>query len=149
MSNVLVVNDPMHPENNGKVFLWQYGPSIHSKIMAAMIPEYEDQTPVPVFDMWAGATFRIRIKDKQNFVNYDDSTFDSPSAIHTDDSVLETVYNGMHDLAEFESEDNYKTHDQLDGEMRKVLGALMLLFQIVLEFNLVVLVKKLKEMAQI
>lgn len=124
ISNIVVVNDPAHPENNGKVFLFEYGPSIHKKIMAAMVPEYEDQSPCNVFDMWEGANFRYRSKDKAGYVNYDDSTFDPAGELHQDNNVLEVFYNGMHDLTEFEKEEapNYKSYEDLDKEMRKVLG---------------------------
>ncbi len=122
-SNIVVINDPANPDNNGKVFLFEYGPAIHKKIIAAMVPEYADQAPVPVYDMWEGATFRLRTKDKSSYLNYDDSTFDPPSVLHQDDNVLETFYNGMHDLTEFEAETNYKSFEELDKNMRKVLGA--------------------------
>jgi hypothetical protein len=122
ISNIVVVSDPAHPENNGKVFLFEYGPAIHKKIIAAMVPEYEDQSPIPVFDMWEGATFRLRTKDKSGFLNYDDSTFDPASLLHKDDAVLEKFFDGMHDITEFEAESNYKSYADLDKDMRKVLG---------------------------
>ena len=123
VSNIIVVNDPAHPENNGKNFLFEYGPAIHKKIVAAMVPEYEDQQPVQIFDMWKGATFRLRTKDKSGYLNYDDSTFDPPSVLHADEAILEQFYNGMIPLDEFDLPSNYKTFAELDTQMRKVLGA--------------------------
>ena len=123
MANIVVISDPEHPENNGKNFIYEYGPAIHKTIMAAMVPEYADQSAVAVFDMWEGATFKIRTKDKAGFLNYDDSCFDAPAALHQDDNVLETIYNGMIDLGEFESEANYKSYDELTIQLKKVLGA--------------------------
>ena len=121
--NIVVVNDPANPENNGKVFLYEWGPAIHEKLMAAQYPQYEDQTPIHVFDMFAGANFRLRTKDKSGFVNYDDSSFDSPSQLHQDTNVMENFYNAMYDLEEFENESNYKSYEELTKEMTKVLGA--------------------------
>ena len=49
-SNIYVVRDPAHPENEGKVFLYKYGKKIFDKISAAMQPEFEDETPIDPFD---------------------------------------------------------------------------------------------------
>ena len=48
-SNVYVVSDPKHPENEGKVMLFRYGKKIFDKITAAMQPEFEDETPINPF----------------------------------------------------------------------------------------------------
>ena len=122
ISNIVVISDPAHPENNGQNFLFEYGPAIHKMIISAMVPEYDDQQPVEVYDMWKGATFRLRSKDKGGNVNYDSSAFDAPSCLHADDNIMERFYNGMIDLSEFEAENLYKPYDELDKAMRKTLG---------------------------
>ena len=122
IANIVVVDDPARPENNGKQFLYKYGKSIHDKIMGAWYPEYADKQGIPVFDLWDGANFRIRTKDKSGFLNYDDSEFDLPAPLHRDDTLLEKWYNGMHDLNEIDDAKNYKSWDDLNKEMRKVLG---------------------------
>lgn len=123
VANIVVLEDKANPENQGKTFLFEYGPAIHKLVMAKMVPEHEDQTPCNVFDLWEGANFRIRTKDKSGYVNYDDSTFESPSALHSDDDVLEKIYNSMIALDEFEARDNYKTYAELEAKMLEVLGA--------------------------
>ena len=40
-SNILVVSDPKHPENEGKVMLFRYGKKIFDKMMEAMQPAFE------------------------------------------------------------------------------------------------------------
>src|SRR6056300_1981189 len=45
-SNIYVVKDPVNPTNEGKVFLFKYGKKIFDKIMEAMQPEFEDETPI-------------------------------------------------------------------------------------------------------
>ena len=37
-SNILVIKDPLHPENEGRVFLYKYGKKIHEKLVEAMKP---------------------------------------------------------------------------------------------------------------
>ena len=88
-SNIYVVKDPKHPENEGKVFLYKYGKKIHDKILAAMQPEFQDETPVNVFDLWEGANFKLKIKKVAGYWNYDSSEFDSVSALSADDDELE------------------------------------------------------------
>ena len=43
-SNIYVVSDPKHPENEGKVFLFRYGKKIYDKLMEALQPQFEDET---------------------------------------------------------------------------------------------------------
>ena len=53
-SNILVVNDPKHPENEGKVFLYRFGKKIFDKLTEAMSPQFEDETALNPFDFWEG-----------------------------------------------------------------------------------------------
>ena len=59
-SNIYVVRDPAHPENEGKVFLYKFGKKIYDKVTAAMQPEFEDETPINPFDLWEGANFKAQ-----------------------------------------------------------------------------------------
>ena len=124
VANIVVVNDPAHPENNGKNFLYEYGPSIQDIIIGAMAPKYADQAKVPVFDLWAGANFNLRSCEDKQFLSYKDSEFSPAGVLHPDDAFLEKVYNGMIDLTEFEKEEgNYKSYDELKKQCVKILGA--------------------------
>ena len=100
-SNIYVVKDPKHPENEGKVFLYKYGKKIHDKILAAMQPEFQDETPVNVFDLWEGANFKLKIKKVAGYWNYDSSEFDSVSALSADDDDLETIWKTEYSLEAF------------------------------------------------
>jgi len=51
IANILVVSDPKHPENEGKVFLFKFGKKIFDKIMDKARPTFEDEKPVNVFDL--------------------------------------------------------------------------------------------------
>ena len=80
-SNIYVVSDSKNPENEGKVFLFRYGKKIFDKLMAAMQPEFEDESPINPFDFWQGADFKIKIKKVAGFWNYDSSEFAAPSPL--------------------------------------------------------------------
>lgn len=125
-SNIYVVKDPLNPENEGKVFLYKFGKRIFDKLMAKMQPDENDYDPQPAFnpfDLWKGADFKLKIKQVAGYWNYDDSVFTTPGTLgNYDDERLEEVYNSMHDLASFTSDDQFKSYDELDARLKAVLG---------------------------
>ena len=122
-SNILVVKDPKNPSNEGKVFLYKYGKKIHDKILAAMKPEFQDETPVNVFDLWEGANFKLKIKKVAGFWNYDSSEFDSVSALSSDDTELEATWKSEHSLEAFVARDQFKSYEDLEKRLQLVLGS--------------------------
>lgn len=122
-SNILVVKDPANPQNEGKVFLYQYGKKIWDKINDLMQPEFEDETPVNPFDFWEGADFKLKIRQVEGYRNYDKSEFDSPSELFEgDDDMLEKTYESLYSLQEMVSPDKFKSYDELKQKLDKVLG---------------------------
>jgi hypothetical protein len=122
-SNIYVVNDPKNPDNNGKVFLFKYGKKIHDKILAAMQPEFQDETPVNVFDFWEGANFKIKIKTVGGYWNYDASEFSSPAVLSSDDDEMEAIWKQAYSLEAFVAPSEFKSYDDLETRMNSVLGA--------------------------
>ena len=93
VSNILVISDPENPQNNGKVFLYQFGKRIFDKVMDVMQPQFADENPVNPYDFWEGADFKIKIRKVDGWVNYDKSEFSSPSALMDgNEAELESVY---------------------------------------------------------
>jgi len=121
-SNIYVVSDPKHPENEGKVFLYKYGKKIHDKILAAMQPEFQDETPINVFDFWEGANFKLKIKTVAGFWNYDSSEFAAPAALSTDDEEMENIWKTAHSLEAFTAPDQFKTYEALQTRLNAVLN---------------------------
>ena len=121
-ANIYVVKDPSNPQNEGKVFLYQFGKKIWDKINEAMNPEFEDETPVNPFDFWEGADFKLKIRNVEGYRNYDKSEFDSPSALLDDDDALEKVYNSLYSLQEFLDPKNFKSYAELETKLNRVLG---------------------------
>ena len=120
-SNIYVVSDSKHPENEGKVFLYRYGKKIFDKLMAAMQPEFEDESPINPFDFWEGANFKLKIRKVDGYWNYDKSEFETPSALG-DDSMIEGVWKKQYALKEFTASTNFKSYEELKTRLDAVLS---------------------------
>ena len=122
-SNILVVSDPKHPENEGRVFLFRYGKKIFDKMMEAMQPAFEDETPINPFDFWEGADFKLKIRKVDGFWNYDKSEFSKPSPISDDESKIESIWKSQYSLAEkLDVNNNFKTYDELSARFHAVIS---------------------------
>lgn len=123
VSNIIVIKDPENPQNEGKVFKFEYGKKIWDKINDVMNPEFDDEVPVDPFDFWEGANFRLKIRKVEGWRNYDKSDFDSPSALAGgDEAKLEEIYEQLHDLGEYIDPAEYKSYAELERKMIEVLG---------------------------
>ena len=122
-SNIYVVKDPAHPENEGKVFLFKYGKKIFEKISSALKPEFEDESPTDAFDLWTGANFKLKVRMADGYPNYDKSEFETPSVLGGfEDEDLEELWKKCNSLKEFVSPENFKSYDQLKTRLDTVLG---------------------------
>lgn len=121
-SNIYVVQDKAHPENEGKVFLFKFGKKIFDKVTAAMQPEFEDEKPIDPFDFWNGANFKVKITKKDGYWNYDKSEFDSPGPLSDDDDEMEAIWKKSYPLADFVNPEKFKSYDQLKNRLNTVLG---------------------------
>jgi len=121
-SNIYVVSDSKNPQNEGKVFLFRYGKKIFDKLMAAMQPEFEDETPVNPFDFWEGANFKLKIRKVDGYWNYDKSEFEASSALFDNDGQIEDVWNKAYALSEFSASTNFKSYEELKARLDVVLS---------------------------
>lgn len=122
VSNIYVVKDPKHPENEGKTFLFRYGKKIMEKLTGAMNPQFEDETPFDPFDLWTGANFKLKIRKVDGYQNYDSSEFDSPGPLKDNDDEMEAIWKAEHSLSEIVDPKNFKTYDELKTKLDRVLG---------------------------
>jgi hypothetical protein len=112
-SNILVVSDPKHPENEGKVF---------DKITEAMQPAFEDEAAINPFDFWKGANFKLKIRKVDGYWNYDKSEFETPTDVATDDNAIKEIWAKQYALKPFLAADNFKTYDELKEKLNRVLA---------------------------
>jgi hypothetical protein len=121
ISNIQVVEDSGNPANNGKVFLFKYGKKIFNKLNEAMNPEFADEEAMNPFDLWAGANFKLKIRQVEGYRNYDRSEFDKPSALSNDDAELERIWKSEFSLKAFLDPSNFKSYEELSEKLNKVL----------------------------
>ncbi len=120
-ANIYVVKDPLHPENEGKVFLYKFGKKIFDKILASMQPEFDDEEPINPFDFWQGANFKLKITKVAGYWNYDKSDFGPVSPLLDDDEALEAIWKKEYSLQDIIAPDKFKTYEQLEKRMNDVL----------------------------
>ena len=122
ISNVYIVQDSGNPDNEGKVFLYKYGKKIFDKLNEAMNPQFADEEAVNPFDLWAGANFKLKIRNVEGYRNYDKSEFDKAGPLFNEDDAMEAVWKKEHSLQSFLDASNFKSYDELQAKLTKVLG---------------------------
>jgi len=121
-ANIYVVRDPAHPENEGRVFLFKFGKKIFDKILNAMQPEFEDETPINPFDFWTGANFKLKLVKKDGYWNYDKSEFAASKPLMEDDDALEAIWEKQHLLQPLVAADQFKSYQDLEKRLKYVIG---------------------------
>ena len=122
-ANILIIDDPKHPEFNGQVKLFKFGKKIFDMIMDKARPTFEDESPINVFDYWEGANFKLKMLTVDKFPNYDKSSFTLPVPLSDDEEVILDVANKQYKLAEFLDKKNFKTYAELKAKLETVLSS--------------------------
>lgn len=124
VANILVITDPKHPENEGKVFLYKFGKKIFEKITQAIEPEFEDEKATNPFDLWEGANFKLKIRNFENFRNYDKSEFEASSPLlDGDDAALEALWKKEYNLNALIAPTTFKSYEALKTKFDQIVGA--------------------------
>lgn len=124
-ANILVVKDPMNPENEGKVFKFRFGKKIMDKITAAIAGNPDlDEPGIAVTCPFGGANFTLKAKKVGEWANYDDSGFGVPAPIKgiDDEAVQKAIFEGMSDLRPITAPDQFKPTAELTAKFTKVFG---------------------------
>lgn len=134
-SNILVIKDPAHPENEGKVFLFRYGKKIFDKIQERIPKSLPDGTmethdstdpdflKFNPYNFWEGADFKLKARLVEGYRSYDKSEFVAPAALFGgDDTKIENLWKTQYSLNELIAPKNFKTYEELKARLDKVLG---------------------------
>lgn len=126
ITNILVINDPANPDNNGKVKLFRFGKKIFDKINSVMFPEFEDMEAFNPFDPWDGANFKLRVRKVEGYTNYDKSEFGAREVLNEDDDQLEELLSQTYNLSEFVEPSKFKSKEELSARLNKVLSSVVI-----------------------
>lgn len=124
MSNIIVIKDPKNPENEGKIFLFSYGQKIFDKLTTAMNPPEEyGESPRDPYGFFEGCVVKLKIKQKDGFRNYDDTTVEPASDLYEgDEEQLMAVLEKMYDLGEFTDVKRFKSVEDIKKNFDRVVG---------------------------
>lgn len=130
IANIVCINDTVNPDNNGKVFLWEFGATIYKQIDGKVNPQNKLQQPSIVFDYVNGENYNL-IGKKNSFRapdgkvrEYDDfkeaSGFTGKSSLS--DAEIQSFDSQLHDMGEWLPENILKPFDQLKEKFDSVMG---------------------------
>lgn len=122
ISNIVVLSDSSNPDNEGKVFLYKYGKKIMAKLEEAMEPQFVDEEAFNPFDLFAGANFKLKIRNVEGYRNYDKSEFDACAPLFKDDELMEKVWKSQYPLKPFLDPSNFKSYSELKAKLARVLA---------------------------
>ena len=120
ITNIKVIKDPLNPENEGKIFLFEMSETLANKIKDAMMPSEEEMAlgtePKRVYDPVKGNSFMLKIKKGTNKIfTYEDSKF-----VETQDGIYDSydeaekdIEKNAYRLSEFLEPSFYKSYDEL------------------------------------
>ena len=116
-ANILVVDDPVNPDNNGTVKILGYGAQIKKVIEEGMSGDDAEDVGGRMFDFSKeGCNLRIKVeKNKAGFPNYDRSKFLKPSA------VTVTMEDALEEAHDFEPLLNRKSTAEMKSMMETSL----------------------------
>ena len=125
ITNIYVVKDPLNPQNEGKVFLWEFGYKLNDKFLSAMAPSKEDielgTKPKELYNPIEGNSVMLKIKKSSGFFNYDDTAIMEASGICTEDEWPD-IQAQTYSLSEFQSAEHFGTYDELKIKLDKTLN---------------------------
>jgi len=98
--NVLVINDPVNPDNNGQVKLLRYGKQLQKIILDAIEGDDAEDLGARIFDLSPnGVNLRIKVEKQGDFPSYVSSKFSMPTAIvDMDDNKVKKIYDSAYEL---------------------------------------------------
>ena len=126
VSNILVIKNPANPDDEGKVFLYQYGQKIYDKMKQLMFPSDEDMLDpdfksfVP-FDLEEGADFLLKVKKQGDFPNYDDSKFSAQKPLG-DEKKIDSIMGKTYELSEFMAPEKFPENTETIKTLGTILG---------------------------
>lgn len=98
--NIYVVDDPVNPDNNGKIKVLRYGKQLHNIINNAIAGEDAEEYGAKIFDLGGnGVNFKIKVEKQGDYPLYTSSRFTSVGRdLGLSKDKQEEIYNSIIDL---------------------------------------------------
>lgn len=133
ITNIIVIKDPSNPENDGKVFLWEFGTKLKDKFFSWMKPSEDElalgTTPKPLYNPVSSYNIKLKAHRGSNtFVSYENSevfgelTSIIPGKKVSEEDALKYLADNCYDLNEFLSPEYYKSYNELKAKFEGYLG---------------------------
>jgi hypothetical protein len=131
VTNILVIKDPANPDNNGKVFLWEFGVKLLEKFNSWIKPSEQelvmDQKPMNIFHPVEGYNITLKIRPDQFSFTYDDTTINTtPCSIHPkvvdEASAKKFIDANTYELNELLKPESFDSYETLKAKFEKYLG---------------------------
>jgi len=126
VTNIKVIKDPANPQNEGKIFLWSFGPKLKDKFMAALTPSDSEvamgEEPKQLYHPLKGHNIKLKIKKVAGFLNYDDTEIMSQSSAYSDmEEAKKDITENSFNVEELNAEKEFLTYEELKGKLKYVL----------------------------
>ena len=129
VANIIVLKDPLQPENEGKVFLYDMSQKFKDKLEQAVNPSQQDVALSverrEIFNPTRGRVMRLLARKQSNdMVSYDSSEFVKQDPIWADPQVAyDNIVAKCYKLSDFLKPEAYKSYDELKQEFDRVTFA--------------------------
>lgn len=130
-ANILVIKDGTNPENNGKVMIFQFGNAVKKILDKTQEKKFESDVVFDPYDFWEGANLNLNLtSEARKFKGrdtrvplWDAAKWDTPSPLFGgDDAKIQEIWEKEHSLFEYYDRANFKSYDELEKQLRKVLN---------------------------
>jgi len=124
--NILVLSDPANPENNGKVFLFEFGKQVYDKLKEALHPDTDEELLL-FFDEINGANFKVKVVKEGQFPTWVNSKFLSNSSLEDElekakiEESVEEILEKCFNIKEIIEGNTYKTFDEIKSKFENYL----------------------------
>lgn len=111
--NIYVIDDPVNPDNNGKIKVLRYGKQLHTIINSAIAGDDAEEYGAKIFDLGKdGVNFKIKVEKQGDYPVYTSSRFTSVGRdLGLSKDKQEEIYKSIIDLKSIyrlKSEDELK-----------------------------------------
>ena len=131
IAGILVIKDGTNPENNGKVFLYEFGAKVREALDTANKPKFDTDPSFDPFDAFDGANLIMNLTYTKKKIGEKEHLVADFSAIKWapqsplaggDEAEIERIWKSQHSIADFYDRKHFKTFEELTAKYKKVMG---------------------------